>query len=160
MKRKNKYRLILIVLMVAISVGIVYAATVKYTYTGETVYMGTDGYDDQGQDDLAADEAYDYGANIANEANGYIGIWVFLEYDSSGTTDNIIIGLFGSFDGSTYDDVALWEVECDATSGADLQQSFSMFPIPPNFRLGVKTNDTNDTFDYQITYFLIRGDVT
>jgi hypothetical protein len=145
-------------LLVLLMTGIIYAATIKYTYTGETTYLETDGYGG-GASDLAADQAYDYGADIDLETNGYFNIWVFLEHDSSGTTDNIIISYFGSYDGTNFDDTPIWTVEVDASSGADEQISF-FAQACPHGRIGVKTSGTTDTFDYQITYLVIRGDST
>ena len=154
-----KRKILLTLLLIALVTGVLYATTFKYVYTGETIYLQTNAYGGATAD-LAADGAYDYGADINLETNGYYGIWIFLEHDSAGTTDDIVIGAFGSFDGSTYDDVALFEIRCIATSGADLQQSFAVFPAPPHMRLGVKTTGTTDAFDYEINYHLVAGDGT
>lgn len=156
MKRKHIGLLVMLVLI--IWTGILYATTYKYLYTSEVTYLATDGYSG-GQGDLAADEAYDYGADINLETNGYYGIWVFIEHDSAGTTDDIVIGYFGSYDGTNFDDVALFEMTC-ISDGSDDQQSFGFFPAPPHGRFGVKTNGTTDTFDYKITYHPVRGDGT
>jgi hypothetical protein len=153
-------RLIFILLVAAVLVGICYAATIKYSYPAETTYLATDGYDAGAADDLAADSAYDYGADIDMETNGYMVNTVFLEYDSSGTTDNIVISFFGSYDGLTFDDSPVWTFEVDATSGNDEQISFQMNPAYPHGRIGVKTTGTTDTFDYRITYLPARGDAT
>lgn len=157
----NKKKLILILIIILLIPVIIYATTYKYLFTADYTYMGTDGYDDQGQDDLAADNAYDFGADIDLETNGYYGVWITLQHDSSGTTDDIVIGYFSSYDGSNYDDMALFEIRCDASTGADLQQSWGVFPAPPHGKLGVKTiGSTTDTFDYQITLHKVRGDGT
>lgn len=158
---KRKHIVLLAVLVLLIWTGYLLATTFKYSYLADATYMGTDGYDDQGQDDLAADNAYDFGADIDLETNGYYGVWITLQHDSSGTTDDIVIGYFGSYDASNYDDVALFEIRCDASTGADLQQSWGVFPAPPHGKIGVKTiGSTTDTFDYQITLHKVRGDGT
>lgn len=162
MKHKNKfwarYKLLFVLLCVlGITVGIIYAATIKYSYPAEIVAAETDGYGGAVAD-LDKDEAYDYTADIDLETNGYFGMWLTLEYDSVGTTDNIIISYFASYDGTNFDDTELWSVEVDATSGADEQITFQVIPAPPHGRIGVKTTGTTDTFDYQITYLPMRGD--
>lgn len=112
----------------------------------------TDGYSGAVAD-LAADEAYDYTDSIDLSADAYERIAITLEFDSSGTTDNIIFSLFGSLDGTDFDDNPVWSVELDATSGADTQESFSFPNINyPYIKFGVKTSGTTDTFDYRIKY--------
>ena len=124
-------------------------ATGKKVWKGEADYLVTDGYGG-GQADLAADGAYDYGANIDVETDGYEGIKVYLEHNSSGTTDNIVLGWFESVDGSDFPDNPNWELEFDATSGADTQEPGITIRDFQHGRLGVKTTGTTDTFDYRI----------
>lgn len=152
-KRKGLFILFLLLL---IPVAIIYAATIKYSYPAEVVAAETNGYGGAVAD-LAADEAYDYTSDIDLETNGYFGMWLFLEHDSAGTTDDIIISYFASYDGTNFDDVELWSVTVDS-DGSDDQISFLLFPAPPHGRVGVKTTGTTDTFDYQITYLPMRGD--
>ena len=157
---RRKYIILLAVLVLVIWTGYLWATTFKYLYPGDSTYLETDGYGGAAPD-LAADNAYDFGADIDLETDGYYGVQVTLEHDSSGTTDDIVIGYFGSYDGTNYDDVPLFEIRCDASSGADLQQSFMVFPAPPHGKIGVKTiGSTTDTFDYQITLHKVRGDGT
>lgn len=157
---KRKHIVLLMILVLLIWAGYLYATTYKYLYTADAAYLETDGYGG-GAADLAADNAYDFGADIDLETNGYYGMWITLEHDSSGTTDDIVIGYFGSYDGTNFDDVALFEIRCDASSGADLQQAWGVFPAPPHGKIGVKTiGSTTDTFDYQITLHKVRGDGT
>ena len=155
----SSHKLFIALLLVLISAGIIYATTFKYAYLADAPYLETNLYGGAAPD-LAADEAYDLGADIDLETAGYYGMWITLEHDSVGTTDDIIIGYFGSYDGTNYDDVALFEITCDASSGANLQQSWGVFPAPPHGKIGVKTSDTNDTFDYQITLHKVYGDGT
>lgn len=160
MRRKKKNIFIIVSLALIIFTGILYATTFKYLYAGDSTYLETDGYGG-GAADLAADNAYDLGADIDLETDGYYGMWITLEHDSSGTTDDIVLGYFGSYDGTNYDDTALFETQCDASSGADLQQSWGVFPAPPHGKIGVKTiGSTTDTFDYRITLHKVRGDGT
>jgi len=156
MKRKHKFWLIAAILLTA--TALLWATTLKYSYPAETTYLSTDGYGGA-TPDLAADQAYDLGADIDLETNGYYGVWVFLEHDSSGTTDDIIISYFGSYDGTNFDDVELWSATAES-DGSDDQLSWLIYPAPPHGKLGVKTSGTTDTFDYQITYLPFRGDGT
>lgn len=134
-------------------------ATAKKVWAGESTYLATDGYSG-GTSDLAADSAYDYGADIDLETNGYEGAIVYLEHDSSGTTDNIVLGIFSSVDGTDFAGNADWEIEFDATSGADTQEPGIVVKDLQHFRVGVKTTGTTDTFDYRIRYDAWRWDVS
>ena len=151
-------KLIVLLILVAVPTAIIYAATLKYSYPAETVLAETNGYGGA-VPDLAADGAYDYTSDIDLETNGYFGMWLTLEHDSSGTTDDIVISYFASYDGTNFDDVEFWSVTVDS-DGSDDQITFQTWPAPPHGRIGVKTTGTTDTFDYQITYLAARGDST
>lgn len=125
-------------------------ATIKKIWKGEATLAATNGYGG-GDSDLAADGAYDYTSNIDLETDGYVGAVITLEYDSSGTTDNIVAAIFNSLDGSAYDDVPVWSQEFDATDGTDTQVSFIVYDLS-NFRIGLKTTGTTNTFDYRIKW--------
>lgn len=155
---KHYKRWIILLIVLAIPIGIIYATTYKFTYPAEIVAAKTNGYGGAVAD-LAADEAYDYTSDIDLETNGYYGMWLFLEHDSAGTTDDIIISYFASYDGTNFDDEELWSVTVDS-DGSDDQISFSMYPAPPHGRIGLKTTGTTDSFDYCITYLPFRGDGT
>lgn len=151
---KNRLLTLAIVVLVA---SVTYAAvTYKYSYPAETVQAETNGYGGAVAD-LAADQAYDYTSDIDLETNGYYGVWVTVEYDSSGTTDDIVISYFGSYDGTNFDDIELYSFTADNNGGADTQVTFLLNPCPPHGRIGLKTTGTNDTFDYQITTLPARG---
>lgn len=134
-------------------------ATAKKVWKGEAVLAETNGYGGAVAD-LAADGAYDYTNDIDLETNGYEGALVQLEHDSSGTTDNIILGIFPSLDGTNFSDNPLFEIEYDASSGADTMEAAIVVKDLSHFRVGVKTNGTTDTFDYQITWDAWRWDVS
>ena len=152
-------KLFILLLVATVLCTVIYAATIKYTYAGETTYVETNGFGG-GTADLASDEAYDWGSDINCETNGYMLMWVWLEYDSAGTDDNIVISYQSSYDGTNFDDTYLWSVEVDATSGANEQIAIGPFVPPPHGRMGVADVGGNDTFDYQITYMLITGDAS
>jgi|GEM_PF-860964 len=124
-------------------------ATISKNWGASVTLAQTDGYGGA-TPDLAADQAYDYTADVDLETNGYEGAHVTVDYDGSGTTDNIIIDIFGSLDGTNYDDIALCTLSGSKT-GADEQVSFIVKDVA-HFRIGVKTSGTTNTFDYQIKY--------
>ena len=121
------------------------------SYSSLTTYLATNGYSGQTAD-LANDQAYDLGADIDNTSTGYHTIYFWVEHDSNGTTDDIEVSVFSSPNGTDFDDVAFYgPVEC-TSDGSDDQQGFSLTPVPPHFRIGVRTNGTTDTFDYRIRW--------
>lgn len=119
------------------------------TLAATNLYSGT-------TDDLAKDEAYDYTGDIDLATDGYKGISLTLDYKPVGTTDNIILSVFGSLDGTNFDDDELYSIEIDATAGTDRQISLQLSDMPSHSRIGVKTSGTTDTFDYQIKYRAFR----
>ena len=153
----KKHKLLLTVCaLVIVLTGVLWATTFKYLYTSEVVLAETNGYGGAVAD---VNSVYAYTSDIDLETNGYYGIWLTLEHDSSGTTDDIVLSYFASYDGTNFDDVPLWSVTCDS-DGSDDQQTFAFFPAPPHGRIGVKSTGATDTFDYQITYHPVRGDGT
>ena len=135
--KKNSLKIAFIFLCIIVITGVIYAATIKYSYPAETVLAETNFYGGA-VPDLAADQAYDYTSDIDLETNGYFGMWLFLEHDSSGTTDDIVISYFASYDVTNYDDVALWTVTV-TSDVIDDQISFLVFPEPTHGRIVVKT---------------------
>ncbi|MDY6893885.1 MAG: hypothetical protein SVO01_00480 [Thermotogota bacterium] len=134
-------------------------ATGKKVWKGEATIKSTDGYGG-GDADLAADEAWDFSGDIDLETNGYEGALIYLEHDSSGTTDNIILGIFPSVDGTDRATNPLRQIEYDATGGVDTQEPpVKVFDLQ-HFEIGVKTSGTTDTFDYRIRWDAWRWDVS
>jgi hypothetical protein len=156
---RRKRLLILGVTILLVWTVALWATTFKYLYTTEVVLVETNGYGGAVAD-LANDSAYDYSGDIDLETNGYYGVWVFVERDSSGTTDDLVFSYFGSYDGTNFDTTPIWTMTLDDNGGAAAQDSFCFFPAPPHGRIGVKTTGTTDTYDYQITYHPVRGDGT
>lgn len=134
-------------------------STAKKVWKGEATIKSTNGYGG-GDPDLAADEAYDFSGDIDLETNGYEAAIIYLEHDSAGTTDNIILGIFPSVDGSDRADNPLFEIEFDAASGADIQEAAIIVKDLQHFEVGVKTNGTTNTFDYRIRWDAWRWDIT
>ena len=126
-------------------------AAIKKIWKGDATLAYTNGYGGAVAD-LAADGAYDYTANVDLETDGYDTALIYLEHDSSGTTDNIVLGIFPSVDGTDTADNPLFEIEFDATSGADTQEAPVVLKDLQHFKVGVKTTGTTDTFDYRIRW--------
>lgn len=134
-------------------------ATAKKVWKGEATIKATDGYG--GTDaDLAADGAWDFSGDIDLETDGYEAALVYLEHDSAGTTDNIILGIFPSVDGTDRADNPIFEIEFDATSGTDMQEAAIVVNDLQHFEVGVKTSGTTDTFDYRIRWDAWRWDIS
>lgn len=131
----------------------------KKVWKGEATIKATDAYGG-GDADLAADEAWDFSGNIDLETDGYEGALVYLEHNSIGTTDNIIVGVFPSIDGADRVDDPCTQIEYDASSGADIQESPIVVLHLQHFEIGVKTSGTNDSFDYRIRWDAWRWEIS
>ena len=73
--------------------------------------------------------------------------------NSSGTTDNLLVEVFGTLDasGENWDDVPIMSFEIDCTSGNDEKASFVMKDIY-KFRIGVTRVGSTDTFTADFSY--------
>jgi hypothetical protein len=120
MTRRRKIAIAVTIAVLLVWTTVLWATTFKYLYTSEVTYASTNAYGGA-TGDLANDQAWDVGADIDLETNGYYGLWISIEYDSAGTTDNIILGYFGSYDGTNFDDLPIWEVTLDDNGGADAE---------------------------------------
>lgn len=134
-------------------------ATGKKSWKGEAILLATDGYGG-GTADLAADGAYDLSADVDLETNGYEGAIFYLEHDSSGTTDNIVFGVFSSVDGTDFADNPDFEIEFDATAGTDTQEPGIIVMDLQHLKVGVRTTGTTNTFDYRIRWDAWRWDIS
>jgi hypothetical protein len=87
-----------------------------------------------------------YSSDIDMETNGYEGahITVEIDYDSS-PTDDVKIKLYGSLDGSGYDDTPIWEMQGDKS--VDPQQLSFIVKDLAHFRIGVRQTGSTDSHD-------------
>lgn len=129
-------------------------ATIIKTWTAAAELLKTDAYGGS-DDDLAADQQYDYTGDVNLETNGYQGVQVQIQYrgnnaDTKKKPDKLIVDVFASLDGANYDSepVASYILGND---NSHKQMSFLVLDLA-HFRLGLKTSDTNTTFDFLITY--------
>lgn len=122
--------------------------TIK-TWTASAELHKTDAYG--GTDaDLKADQRYDYTSDIDLESNGYQGVQIQIKYRGSNVKDDLVVDVFASLDATNYDSqpIAHYVLKND---GSHRQKSILVLDMA-HVRLGLKTSDTNTTFDYQIDY--------
>lgn len=113
-------------------------ATIKKNWASQSQIEGTgDGYT------ILSGTTEEYSADVDLETNGYEGAHVTVEIDYDATpTDEVKIKLYGSLDGSNYDDTPIWEMQAD--KGVDPQQLSFIIKDLAHFRLGFQqTGSTN-----------------
>ena len=113
-------------------------ATINRNWTSQSQIIGTgDGYV------TLSSTTESYSSDVDMETNGYEGAHIMLEidYDAS-PTDEVKIKLYGSLDGSNYDDTPIWEMQGDKS--VDPQQLSFVVRDLAHFRIGVQqTGSTN-----------------
>lgn len=125
------------------------ATTITKNWAASAELVKTDAYG--GSDaDLAADQEYDYSGDVDLETAGQEGAHVTIEYRGSGRKDNLIVDVFASLDGSKYDTEPF--IHKILQNDGTLRQASLIVKDVAHFRLGLKGSNTNDTFDYLITY--------
>ena len=82
-------------------------------------------------------------SDVDMETNGYEGSHVTVEIDYDATpTDEVKIKLYGSLDGTNYDDTPIWEMQGDKS--VDPQQLSFIIRDLAHFKVGVQqTGSTN-----------------
>jgi len=88
----------------------------------------------------------EYSSDVDLETNGYEGAHVTVEIDYDATpTDEVKIKLYGSLDGSNYDDTPIWEMQGDKS--VDPQQLSFIVKDLAHFRLGFQQTGSTDSHD-------------
>ena len=78
-----------------------------------------------------------YSSDVDMETNGYEGAHVTIEIDYDATpTDEVAIKLYGSLDGSNYDDTPIWKMQGDKS--VDPQQLSFVVRDLAHFRIGAQ----------------------
>jgi hypothetical protein len=87
-----------------------------------------------------------FSSGVDMETNGYEGAHLIVEmnYDTS-PTDDVEISLYGSLDGSNYDDTPIWTVQGDKS--VDPQQLSFIIKDLIRWRIGVKQTGSTDSHD-------------
>ena len=111
---------------------------------------------------LEADQAYDYTSDVDLETSGYQGAQVLIETKlnfsssrgrgASAVPGAIIVDVFASLDGSLYDTIPYASYTIEGRPDGDFRRLSFIVNDLAHFRIGLKTSDTNDTYDYRITY--------
>ena len=113
-------------------------ATINRNWASQSQIIGTsDGYV------TLSGTTESHSSDVDMETNGYEGAHVTLEidYDAS-PTDEVKIKLYGSLDGSNYDDTPIWEMQGDKS--VDPQQLSFVVRDLAHFKVGVQqTGSTN-----------------
>ena len=114
-------------------------ATIKKNWASQSQIEGTgDGYT------TLSGTTEEYSADVDMETNGYEGAHVTVEIDYDATpTDEVKIKLYGSLDGSNYDDTPIWEMQGDKS--VDPQQLSFIIKDLAHFRLGFQQTGSTDS---------------
>jgi hypothetical protein len=87
-----------------------------------------------------------YSSDVDLETNGYEGAHVIVEINYDATpTDEVKIKLYGSLDGTNYDDTPIWEMQAD--NGTNLQQLSFIIKDLAHFRIGLQQTGSTDSHD-------------
>jgi len=116
-------------------------ATIKKQWASQSQIIGTgDGY-------VTLSGTTESDSSDADlETNGYEGAHVIVEinYDTS-PTDEVKIKLYGSLDGTNYDNTPIWEMQGD--KGVDPQQLSFIIKDLAHFRISVQQTGSTDSHD-------------
>jgi len=111
----------------------------KKNWTSATQIIGTgDGYV------TLSSTTESFSSNVDMVTNGYEGAHVIVEMDYDATpTDEVEISIYGSLDGTNYDDTPLWSMQGDKS--VDPQQLSCIVRDVAHFRIGVKQTGSTDS---------------
>jgi len=114
-------------------------ATIKKNWASQSQIEGTgDGYT------TLSGTTEEYSSDVDMETNGYEGAHVTVEIDYDATpTDEVKIKLYGSLDGSNYDDTPIWEMQGDKS--VDPQQLSFIVKDLAHFRLSFQQTGSTDS---------------
>jgi len=88
----------------------------------------------------------EYSADVDLETNGYEGAHVIVEIDYDDTpTDEVNINLYGSLDGTNYDDTPIWSMQGDKSQ--DPQQLSFIVKDLAHFRIGFQQTGATNSHD-------------
>lgn len=87
------------------------------------------------------DTTESFSSDVNLETDGYIGSHVTIDSNFGATPEyNVIISVYGSLDGTNYDDTAMFSQEID--KGTDPNQISLIIQDVAHFRIGVKQGGT------------------
>ena len=116
-------------------------STIKKNWATQSQIAGTgDGYI------TLSGTTESYSSDVDLETNGYEGAHVIVEINYDATpTDEVKIKLYGSLDGTNYDDTPIWEMQGD--NGINLQQLSFIIKDLAHFRIGVQQTGSTNSHD-------------
>lgn len=101
---------------------------------------------------IAADQKYDYTANVKLETNGEFGSVVSVSYKGNNVTDDLIVDVFASQDGTTANfDTEPFIHKIFKNNGTIRRQTFVIAGLS-NYRIGLKSSGTDTTFEYEVIH--------
>lgn len=87
-----------------------------------------------------------YSSDVDLETDGYEGAQVIVEVNFDGTpTDHVDVSVYGSLDGTNYDDTAIWGQRID--KAVDPNQISMVIRDLAHFQIGVKQTGSTDSHD-------------
>lgn len=111
---------------------------------------------------LAADQAYDYTDDVDLATSGYQGVQVLVEtklnfnasrgVGASAVPGGIIVDVFASLDGTTYDTIPFISRTVEGRGDGDWRRFTMLITDLAHFRIGLKSTGTEDSYDYKISY--------
>ena len=121
-------------------------ATISRSWAGQTQIVGTgDGWV------TLSGTTESYSSDVDLETNGYEGAHVTVEVDYDVTpTDEVKIKLYGSLDGSSYDDTPIWKMQGDKDT--DPQQLSFVVKDLAHFRIGAQQTGSSDSHNIRAYY--------
>lgn len=116
-------------------------ATISRNFSSQTQIIGSgDGYV------TLSGTTESFSSDIDLETSGYIGSHIIVEVNYDATpTDEVEIAIYGSLDGTNYDDTAIFSQQGDHDT--DPQQLSFIIQDLLHFRIGVKQTGSTDSHD-------------
>ena len=114
-------------------------ATIKRAFAAQTQIIGSgDGYV------TLSGTTESFSSDVDLETNGYEGSHVIVEMDyDAGPTDEVEVAVYGSLDGTNYDDTPIFSQQGDHDT--DPQQLSFVIKDLLHFRVGVKQTGSTDS---------------
>lgn len=119
-------------------------ATISKNWAAQSQIIGTgDGYI------TLSGTTESFSSDVDLETNGYEGAHVTVEINYDATpTDEVKIKLYGSLDGTNYDDTPVWEIQRDKST--DPQQLSFVVKDLAHFRLGFQQTGSTNSHDVRV----------
>lgn len=129
------------ILLPVLSLILLFMATISKVWAANAQVIGTgDGYV------TLSGTTESFSSNVDLQTSGYEGAHVIVEVNFDATpTDDVDVSIYGSLDGSNYDDTPLSTFRID--SGTDPNQVSIIIRDVAHFRIGVVQTGSTDSHD-------------